>query len=109
MSFDDVARRMKERHGGDLAGLYGDSSSLPTSSSPQAQVPDVAQLAVDNYEAERRSRKSKDIVFGLILLVVGLALTLGTYDSASRSGGTYIIAYGPMIVGVIKLFRGLAG
>jgi hypothetical protein len=30
-----------------------------------------------------------------------------TYDHASRAGGTYIVAYGPIIVGVINLFRGL--
>jgi uncharacterized membrane protein YiaA len=61
-------------------------------------------------ESERKSRKQTDIVFGSILLGIGLLITLGTYDAAasSSSGGTYIIAYGPMIVGAIRLFRGLA-
>jgi uncharacterized membrane protein YiaA len=61
-------------------------------------------------ESERKSRKQTDIVFGSILLAVGVLITLGTYDAAasSSSGGTYIIAYGPMIVGAIRLFRGLA-
>lgn len=31
-----------------------------------------------------------------------------TYDSASRQGGTYIVALGPIIVGAIRIFRGLA-
>jgi hypothetical protein len=44
----------------------------------------------------------------LLLLVVGLVITAVTYGSASSGGGTYIIAYGPMIVGVIKIIRGLA-
>ena len=69
----------------------------------------VDSYAVDMAVAERRSRKQKDIVLGSILLVVGLLITVGTYNSASQSGGTYFIAYGPMIVGVIRLFKGLAG
>jgi hypothetical protein len=59
-------------------------------------------------ESEARSRKQSDLMWGAILLGVGLLITLVTYDSASREGGTYVIAYGPMIVGAIRLFRGLA-
>ena len=51
---------------------------------------------------------SGDIALGLVLIVVGILITAVTYGSASTSGGTYIVAYGPIIVGVIKLFRGLA-
>jgi uncharacterized membrane protein len=51
---------------------------------------------------------SSDVVIGLVLIVIGILITAVTYDSASKSGGTYIVAYGPIIVGVIKLFRGLA-
>jgi len=28
--------------------------------------------------------------------------------SVSQEGGTYVVAYGPIIVGVIKLLRGIA-
>jgi hypothetical protein len=59
-------------------------------------------------DAERRSRKNHDLVLGSVLLGLGLLITLVTYDSASTSGGTYVIAYGPMVVGAIRLFRGLA-
>jgi hypothetical protein len=48
-----------------------------------------------------------DIVFGLLLLVVGIVITSVTYSSASQQGGTYVVAYGPIVIGVIKLFRGL--
>jgi hypothetical protein len=51
---------------------------------------------------------SSDVALGLILIVIGILITIVTYDSASKSGGTYIVAFGPIIVGVIKLFRGLA-
>ena len=49
-----------------------------------------------------------NILFGLVLIIIGLAITFGTKDAAeSRGGGTYIIAYGPIVVGVIRVFRGL--
>lgn len=51
---------------------------------------------------------SGDIALGLVLIVIGILITAVTYGSASSSGGTYIVAYGPIIFGVIKLFRGLA-
>ena len=67
------------------------------------------QYMVDMAASERRSRKSRDIAIGAVLLTLGLLVTAGTYGSASESGGTYVIAYGPMIFGVIRLIRGLAG
>ncbi len=67
------------------------------------------QAAMD--AASRQAKKSSagtDMVIGLILCVVGIAITVGTYDSASRSGGgTYFIAYGPIIYGAIRFFKGL--
>jgi hypothetical protein len=58
-------------------------------------------------DAERAKGRS-DIGIGLVLLVIGIVITAATYGSASRAGGTYIIAYGPIIFGVIRIFRGLA-
>jgi hypothetical protein len=40
-------------------------------------------------------------------MVLGIIVTIGTYSSVSVSGGTYIIAYGPIIFGFIRLVRGL--
>jgi uncharacterized membrane protein YiaA len=60
--------------------------------------------------AERRHKASRNILVGGIMLGVGLLVTIGTYGSASTSSdGTYIVAYGPMIFGAIRLFRGLLG
>jgi len=62
-------------------------------------------------EEDRRSQASRQIVTGAIFLGVGLILTVATFGAAasSPSGGTYILAYGPMIYGAITLFRGVAG
>jgi hypothetical protein len=58
-------------------------------------------------DAERAKGRS-DVGFGVALLAIGIVITAVTYSSASHSGGTYIIALGPVIGGVIRLFRGLA-
>ena len=46
------------------------------------------------------------IGLGLLLLAVGILLTVGTY-SAAKGGGTYVLAWGPMVYGAITLVRGL--
>jgi hypothetical protein len=96
MGFDDVARRMKERHRGEI-----DYAPPPGPTDPDRMMAETAST-------EQRSSGSGDIVFGAILLIVGIAITGITHNSASREGGTYVIAYGPMIVGAIKILRGLA-
>jgi hypothetical protein len=55
----------------------------------------------------RRSRATGQLTLGVVLLVVGIVITAVTYGSASNGGGSYVIAYGPIIVGVIKIVRGL--
>jgi hypothetical protein len=101
MSFDDVARRMQQRHSD---GMVPSLDTTPPPSAPHDADAFTRQL----IEAERRSAKQRDLMYGGVLLALGLIITLVTYDSASRQGGTYVIAYGPMIYGVIRLFRGLA-
>src|SRR5262245_11658041 len=96
MGFDDVARRMKERHGEN--GLGG----------PPPELPDPGHEMADAERELRRSRASGEIVVGIMLIVIGVVITAATYSSVSTTGGSYIVAYGPIIVGVIKLFRGLA-
>jgi hypothetical protein len=66
-------------------------------------------MAFDQYQGRTPSNAGTgDIVLGLILIIVGVLITAVTYDSASREGGTYFVAYGPIIFGAIRLFRGLA-
>lgn len=55
----------------------------------------------------RRNR----IIAGVIFLVIGLLISLGTYEAAASSptGGTYLVAYGPVIFGAYLLLSGLLG
>lgn len=90
MGFDDVAKRMQARNGGGM--------------SPPGATPE--QMQADAFKAERQAQARNDIVFGGILLVIGIGITAVTHDHASREGGTYVVAYGPIVVGFIKLMRG---
>jgi hypothetical protein len=51
----------------------------------------------------------RQIAVGVAMFVIGLVITLVTYHNAasSSSGGTYIVAWGPMIVGGVTAMRGL--
>jgi hypothetical protein len=43
----------------------------------------------------------------MIWFGIGLVITIGTYAfAASRGGGTYLVSYGPMVVGVVCMARG---
>jgi ribosomal protein L37AE/L43A len=69
-----------------------------------------ASAAQDADRAAKRAHAGRMMVVGLILLVVGIAITVVTHDNAEENGGgTYVIAYGPMIVGGIRFFQGLFG
>src|SRR5215813_756572 len=54
-----------------------------------------------------RSWANGRLIVGMLLLGIGIAVTAATYHDASQSGGTYTIAYGAMIVGVLNIVRGL--
>jgi lipoprotein-releasing system permease protein len=70
---------------------------------------------VASYEVRARRRRVSGWVgigVGLALIATGLIVTLVTYSSVAKSGGTYVIAFGPVVVGfgaliggVIKLLR----
>jgi hypothetical protein len=96
MGFDDVARRMKERHRGEV-----DYAAPSVTTEPDRMMAGAAS-------AGQRANGSEDIAFGALLLIVGIAITGITHNAASRDGGTYVLAYGPMIVGAIKILRGLS-
>jgi len=57
----------------------------------------------------RREDGRGDIVFGAVLVMIGGLITALTYSFALTSGvGIYVIAYGPMIIGVIRIVQGLS-
>ena len=64
--------------------------------------------AVRAWEAVR-GRARRTIIIGSMLVAGGLVISIATYAAAASNpqGGTYFIAYGPAIFGVLALYRGL--
>lgn len=60
---------------------------------------------LDTYTKDNRGRKK--IISGALWCFGGIAVTLITHSMAS-GGGTYIIAWGAILFGVIEFFRGLS-
>ena len=57
-----------------------------------------------------RSAAKRNMVFGAILFVVGLLITVGSFAAAAdgNGGGRYVVAWGAMIFGGIRFFYGMA-
>ena len=88
---------------------YGSTPGMqPYQPGQPVGVPDFQPAGASALASAARKRGIQQIAIGAVLFLVGLVITLATYGSASssRTGGTYFIAYGPMIFGVISMIRG---
>jgi hypothetical protein len=77
-----------------------------------AQTKQAAAAAQQvEHHAEHKSQSFKTMLLGLALMVVGIAITGGTYAMAasSRGGGRYFITWGMIIVGGFRFVKGLMG
>lgn len=61
----------------------------------------------NEHQHQRRAAAQRQLGVGVLLLLVGIVVTAATYANASKSGGSYVVAYGAIIVGVIKIIRGV--
>jgi len=78
-----------------------------TSSNPL--VPSATDAPAVSNVAAARKRALRRMAIGLVFFIAGLAITAATYSHAasSPSGGTYIVAWGPMVFGVLSIVRGM--
>jgi hypothetical protein len=76
---------------------------------PDDPTTDAEQAALDRAYAARRRHSNMLVVTGAILFVAGLGVTCVTCSSAMDGGGTYIVAWGPIVVGFRRIARGLSG
>lgn len=67
---------------------------------------DAAAGDAGDSEAQR-SQGGRNLFFGLMWCLGGIAVTAWTYQSASSVGGRYMVAYGAIIVGAVQAIRGL--
>jgi hypothetical protein len=54
------------------------------------------------------ARAVRTIILGVVVAMIGLIITIVSYHSASQNpnGGTYFVAFGPVILGALAVFRG---
>lgn len=83
----------------------------PAASAPAAREPFPNHAEpVDPYappvDTSLTPPASSDIGTGLALMVVGIIITVVTYNAAA-GGGVYVVAWGPVVYGFLRLMRGL--
>ncbi len=54
----------------------------------------------------KRKQTSKQMLWGLFWCIIGIAITMITYNNASIRGGSYTVAYGAIIYGGFKFVWG---
>jgi uncharacterized membrane protein YvbJ len=72
-----------------------------------------AAAAVQEVEqsSHRKQQSMRTMFIGLAMLVIGIAITVGTYAMASSSsgGGRYVVTWGLIVFGGFRFFQGLIG
>ncbi|HMH92054.1 MAG TPA: hypothetical protein VK586_13350 [Streptosporangiaceae bacterium] len=91
-------------------GSYGQAYGQPQPGAyGPAQPGPPGPMGLPGLGNMARRRGLRQVVTGSILFVVGLLITIFTLGHAESSagGGTYIVAWGPMVFGIIAIIRGL--
>jgi lipoprotein-releasing system permease protein len=58
-------------------------------------------------QRRRRNQAIYQIVIGVLLMGAGLFATFATYGMVAKTGGQYVVAYGPVVAGLLSLIRGI--
>ncbi len=71
---------------------------------------EFAAMVVSDLKKPREEKIQGDaqekIIMGAVIFAIGVTISLVTYNN-SEPGGSYIIAWGAIIVGIIQFFRGI--
>ena len=67
----------------------------------------VVDALVKTIADNGKKRASSDMKIGAAICIIGIVITVVTYDMAKNKGGTYFVAYGAIIFGAIQFLRGL--
>lgn len=78
----------------EAAATNGDTTALATQT----------ELATLRQVGEQKSRVTTWIAINIVMIVIAIVVSVGTY-AAAEGGGTYLIWWGPVVWGVVNLFR----
>jgi len=87
-------------------------AALAKSGIPEAQsskvVEDVENAIKRGRKSSRGRRGRQQLIFGTIILAIGIAITAGTYFAAvsGATGGYYLVSFGAILVGALSMIRG---
>jgi hypothetical protein len=92
----------------------GDTSTVPVVGTAGAartdttSQQDAAQKMRAHLVAGLRNKALSQMLIGASLIIVGVVITAVTYHSAvnNPNGGTYMVMWGPVVVGALAIFRG---
>ncbi len=79
-----------------------DSAGITGFIGGKTKVKTIAEPAVPT-----RASAKRNMVVGTLWCVGGLVLTMVTYSSVAERGGTYFVAWGPVIFGGWQLLKGI--
>jgi hypothetical protein len=71
-----------------------------------ASASSIVQSA-NRVKDERRAAGRRHMVTGGVICAIGIVVTVVTYSAAAEGGGSYVVAWGAIIFGGIRFFRGL--
>jgi hypothetical protein len=70
-----------------------------------------ANIVLNNLQKARKKALAeigqRDLLLGGGICLLGIVVTVATF-SAAQNGGTYVVAWGAIIFGAIRFFRGLS-
>jgi hypothetical protein len=61
----------------------------------------------DQTKNERRAAGKRQMIVGAVICAIGLIVTIVSYTAVEHGGGTYVVAWGAIVFGGIRFFRGL--
>jgi hypothetical protein len=80
---------------------------------PRLEAPPVREssdpISEDLEVADPRDMAVRQLLVGVMLVVVGVVVTAATYSAARHDGDRYFLAFGPIVVGAIAMVRGVLG
>ncbi|MEZ4299599.1 MAG: hypothetical protein R3B70_31915 [Polyangiaceae bacterium] len=84
-------------------GIPQETAALVVSRLVKAREEIVVEASNKN-----KSQGQTNMALGALICIAGIVITAATYSAASEGGGRYVVAWGAIIFGAIRFFRGLS-
>ncbi len=93
----------------DLVKKGGWEEQTATDLVDQVEADLIAYKNSPEGKADLLKKHKKNMIFGALWAIGGTVVTTTTYEQATEEGGTYIVAYGAILIGIFQFLMGLGG